>query len=713
MSILALVARRALLAIPMLFGIVTATFLVTRILPGDPVAHLAGSFATEETVQQLRAQYGFEKPLLEQYVDFLGNIVQGDLGTSVLTGAPVFDDLMRTLPSTLELITLTLIVACTLGITAGVTAAINRGRKSDSAIRGASFVLLAIPEFWFALVALFLLFFKLGIAPAPVGQIGLTDERPKEITNAVLLDSILTLNWTAFKAAAYHAMLPVLTFGLILSAPIARLMRSSMIETLEADFIRFGRSLGLPRKVLRRYATRAALPPVMTMAAMIFTTLVGSAVLVEIIFSWGGAAQYAARAVEYNDYNAVQGFVLIAGTISVVVFVLVDILYMVIDPRIRIDSPGGGFLARLRALPAGLRARLRPRVGGEELAPLSAPLAVAPPIEEVAPRRTPATVARAVVSIPAKLAGLIVSAWHGLRRPGLWNRSLVAGTSIILFFLIASFVIPAVWPDDPMKADPGVALQSPSARHPFGTDASGFDVFVRVFTAPQTDLKLAAFGVLIGAFIGIGLGIAAGFSRGWFGEIVMRITDVVQAFPMFILALVLVSLSGNNIKNVVFALAFVNIPIFLRLVRSRVLTVRELRFIEAAEALGNSRGRTIVRHVLPNAIGPAIVQFGLSLGYGILAVAGLAFLGVGVSVPTPEWGSMILTGRSNILTGQWWTVVFPGIALAIAVAGFNLLSEGIEQSRELSGSRRRPAAPPRPKATPGVQRSTEMQEATV
>ena len=156
-----------------------------------------------------------------------------------------------------------------------------------------------------------------------------------------------------------------------------------------------------------------------------------------------------------------------------------------------------------------------------------------------------------------------------------------------------------------------------------------------------------------------------------------------QSFPVLILALALVALAGNNRTNVIWALAFVNAPIFLRLIRSRVLTVREQRYIEAAIALGNPLPRLLRRHVLPNAIGPVIVQFGISMGFGIIILATLAFLGVGVQVPTPEWGSMILIGRSNIITGQWWTAVFPGIMLAIAVFSFNLLSDGVARAREV------------------------------
>lgn len=266
---------------------------------------------------------------------------------------------------------------------------------------------------------------------------------------------------------------------------------------------------------------------------------------------------------------------------------------------------------------------------------------------------------------------------------GRWNAQLVAGLSIFGILIVGAFVVPWLSPFDPELADPRSALLPPSWTHPFGTDRSGLDIFVRSFAAAKLDLSIVFAGVLLGALIGIALGVAAGFSRGWIGEIVMRVTDVVQSFPLLILAIALVALAGNSLTNVVVALAFVNVPVFLRLTRGQVLSLREQRFIMAAVSLGNRTPRLLYRHILPNALGPATVQFGLSMGYGILTLAGLAFLGVGVQVPTPEWGSMILSGSSNITTGQWWTWLFPGIMLMIAVFGANLLSEGIEGAREV------------------------------
>jgi peptide/nickel transport system permease protein len=264
------------------------------------------------------------------------------------------------------------------------------------------------------------------------------------------------------------------------------------------------------------------------------------------------------------------------------------------------------------------------------------------------------------------------------------NAPLIVGITLIIMLVLASIIAPALVPWDPERVDPIAALQPPSKSHIFGTDSNGLDIFVRSLQAPRIDLSIAAAGVALGLLIGVLIGVAAGFARGLLGEFVMRVADLVQAFPLLILALAIVALTGNNLTNVIWALAFVNAPIFLRLIRSRVLTIRELRYIEAATALGNTRRRLIFKHVMPNSLGPVVVQFGISMGYAILILAGLAFLGVGVQVPTPEWGSMILIGASDITTGQWWTAIFPGVMLATAVFAFNLFSEGIERAREIS-----------------------------
>jgi peptide/nickel transport system permease protein len=255
----------------------------------------------------------------------------------------------------------------------------------------------------------------------------------------------------------------------------------------------------------------------------------------------------------------------------------------------------------------------------------------------------------------------------------------LAGMVIVTIALSLAVVGPAVAPFDPTTAIPGDQLQPPSFRHLMGTDGNGMDVFSRVIASPRTDLTIAIFGTLGAIVIGIPLGLLAGYYRGFASELLMRVSDIVQSFPVFILGMALVVVTGQEIKNVVYVVAIVNFPIYVRLVRGQVLFLRERPFIEAARVLG-ARDRWLIReHIFPNAIGPVVANASITIGWAILLTAGLSFIGAGVRVPTPEWGSMIAVGAKNVYTGEWWPSVFPGIALAITVLGFALLGETMVQ----------------------------------
>lgn len=331
-----LLLRRLLFMIPILFGVITVTFFVTRLAGGDPAYLIAGAFATPEVIAEIQAQIGTDKSIGQQYVNFLSGAVRLDFGEAIFTGNPVQDDLGARLPATIELVAFSLALGLILGVSSGVFAARRRGRKSDKTVNATSFSLLSLPDFWFGLILLYVFFFKLSWAPPPVGQLSANDPSPTDITGAAVLDSIITANPAALKAAVGHAALPVVTLGVLLAAPISRLTRSSMLEVLQADYMQFGQACGFPKSRLRRYSVRAALPPVVTLAGIIFSILIGGAVLVEVIFSWGGAAQYAATAIIQSDYPAIQAFVFVAGAISVFVFLVVDLLYVLIDPRVKL-----------------------------------------------------------------------------------------------------------------------------------------------------------------------------------------------------------------------------------------------------------------------------------------------------------------------------------------------------------------------------------------
>jgi len=254
---------------------------------------------------------------------------------------------------------------------------------------------------------------------------------------------------------------------------------------------------------------------------------------------------------------------------------------------------------------------------------------------------------------------------------------------VITMTLLAIFA-PVIAPYSPTEADSASFLQPPSAAHLFGTDNVGMDIFSRSIYAPRIDLTIAVLGTLLSAVVGSSIGAVVGFyssGRGirvWLSFAIMRAADVLQAFPVFVFAIALVASLGQSIQTVVLAIAFVNAPIYLRLMRSQVLTIRSMRYVEASQVNGLSDMQTIMRHVIPNAMAPVLAQLSVNIGWGILLTAALSFVGAGVRAPTPEWGSMIAMGFQNVVTGQWWPSMFPGAMLAITVFGFSLVGASIE-----------------------------------
>jgi ABC-type dipeptide/oligopeptide/nickel transport system permease subunit len=258
------------------------------------------------------------------------------------------------------------------------------------------------------------------------------------------------------------------------------------------------------------------------------------------------------------------------------------------------------------------------------------------------------------------------------------NSGIVFGVLVLLALLLASFVLPL--PHDPLRPDPTALLQAPSSAHPFGTDGSGFDVFSRTIASAKRDLPLALIGTLASMLIGIPLGLFA--SSGRVGEGVMRVVDAFAALPMIIIAVVAVQLMGGGVLNIVFALAIVNIPRFMRLVRGESLALRRARYVEAAIAIGCSPLRVGFNHVFRNAYGIVLVQASLTAANAVVVIAAMSFLGIGISPPTPTWGSMIQDGTTTMVQGNWWVVFFPALAIFVVVSALNFIADGIEKHFE-------------------------------
>jgi peptide/nickel transport system permease protein len=249
------------------------------------------------------------------------------------------------------------------------------------------------------------------------------------------------------------------------------------------------------------------------------------------------------------------------------------------------------------------------------------------------------------------------------------------GLGVVLAALFAGLLLPL--PFDPLTPDPWNTAQAPSEAHWFGTDSDGFDVFA----AAQRDLPLAIVGTAASLVIGVPLGLLVGSKSRW-AERAMRGLDIFQAFPLVVLAIAVVTLAGNKLSNVVLAIMIINVPRFMRLIRSEALVLRESRFIEAARAVGGTPVHILRRHVLPNVTGVILAQAALAAAQSIVVIAALGFLGVGVSPPNPSWGLMIQDGSRQLVTGQWWVVVFPGLAILLVTTAFNLIADGLQLGSE-------------------------------
>jgi peptide/nickel transport system permease protein len=333
------IGQRLLACLPALFGVVVFTFLLMRVLPGDPAVFFSsGPNAGPEEIAQIRQQMGLDKPIPVQLVNYLGDIAQGNLGRSMTTGQPVRSDLIRRLPASLELTFSALLIALSLSLPLGILAALRPGSIVDHAVRFLCTMGVCVPTFVSGLLLIYVFYYLAGWAPDPTGRVDIFAGTPPDITGFLLIDFALAGDWEGWSAAFDQLVLPAATMALFVLAPLARMTRASMLAVLGSDFIRTARSLGLSRfRTIIVYALRNALLPVLTIAGIVFSTMLGANVLVEKVFSWPGVASYALDALLASDYAPVQGFVLLMASIFVMVNLTVDILYGIADPRVSVE----------------------------------------------------------------------------------------------------------------------------------------------------------------------------------------------------------------------------------------------------------------------------------------------------------------------------------------------------------------------------------------
>lgn len=338
-SRISVIMKRLGQAVPALIGVVIVTFILTRALPGDPAVYFAGPAADEKSIAQVREALGLDKTLIEQFFIYLYGLVRGDLGQSLSTGQPVLSDLARRLPASLELTFSALILSILVAVPLGILAATRPGSWIDHLCRLIVTAGVSLPTFFTGLALVFLFYYILGWAPSPIGRLDFAYLPPTPITGFFVIDALLAGSIETARAAAGQLILPAITLALFTLAPIARMTRAAMLQALSSEYIRTARAAGLaPRKILLTYALRNAILPVVTTLGMVFSFTLGANVLVEKVFAWPGIGSYAVEALVVSDYAAVQGFVLSMAILFVLLNLTVDIIYTMIDPRLKLES---------------------------------------------------------------------------------------------------------------------------------------------------------------------------------------------------------------------------------------------------------------------------------------------------------------------------------------------------------------------------------------
>lgn len=337
MALFAYVARRLALLFLIIPAVTLVTFTLSRVVPGDPVALMAGPTANVAVRAQLREAWGLDEPLPVQYLIYMGRLVQGDLGTSFRTGRSVAADFGTFFPATIELATFALLLGLPFAIGGGVIAALRHNGRIDFAVRTIVSIGIALPVFWLGILLILVLSAQLNVLPS-LGRLSLDTPIPPNVTGMYVIDSLLALQFGTTVDALRHLLLPALCLSLTVVIPVARIVRAAMLNALSQEYLRTARSKGLPhRTVVFRHAFRNALLPVVTAIGLVYGLLLGGAVVTETVFSWPGIGDYVARSITSLDFQPVLSFTLISAVVYVLINLFVDLLYAVLDPRVRLS----------------------------------------------------------------------------------------------------------------------------------------------------------------------------------------------------------------------------------------------------------------------------------------------------------------------------------------------------------------------------------------
>jgi len=326
------------LAIPVSLAVVaTLAFGLVALMPGDPVAQILGQFASEPEIAALRAELGLNLPLVDRYLDFMLRLVHGDLGTSFISRRPITHEIASYLPATIELVALSTLGAVVIGLALGGAGAYFQGRLPGRLPGAIITVIQSVPDFLLALLLIFFFFYLWGLAPPPIGRLGFGQTPPEPITGMLLVDALLRSDLTTFRTVLHASVLPVLTLSVVYSAYIAKIARATISTALASDQVLYARACGLRELRVFQYALLQARTPILTYGAILFGALIGGAAIVETVFAWRGVGEWALQSMLKLDIPAIQGFIIVAGGLTLLIYLALDVLVLVLDPRLRIQ----------------------------------------------------------------------------------------------------------------------------------------------------------------------------------------------------------------------------------------------------------------------------------------------------------------------------------------------------------------------------------------
>ena len=686
------VLLRVLMLIPVIICVSLIVFVLMDLAPGTVVDAIHSDEMTAEDRAELIAKYDLDKPVLYRYGKYMLKLVQGDLGVSDTTGLNIWNEFIGRLPNTLLLSFSALIIGAVISIPLGILAARRAGTLIDNGATLLSLIGLSMPLFWLGLLLMLLFSFRLGWLPATGNNFG-------------------------FKSL----ILPAICSSVSLMAQTARQTRSNMLEVLNADYLRTARAKGVPEEtVIRKHALGNAWIPILTALGSGLSSQLAGSVVVETTFAWPGIGKMAAEAVLARDVTKTCGVIIMTTILYVLVQLIVDLMYAFVDPRIRAQytgarkkkrAPAGNKAAVLgntneqddqveTALPEPVLAQAiesdfetaenrymkESSAAAQQIAAESETAETKKPViektEDVHETRDSAVEKTRLTSEDVEL---IVKKYkkrsrmgeilHSMKR----NKGATAGAIIVglllLIFLGSLFISfdTATARNVPMRFTP------PNMQYPFGTDRMGRNMFISVIYGIRYSLAIGFGAAGMSTILGVTLGSIAGYYGGSVDNVIMRFSDVLASIPGLLFGMVIVTTLGQSLTNLIIAVGVTGTPIFIRMTRASILTVRGNEYVEAAKAIGLRNPRTIFSHVLPNGLSPIIVTITASLGITIIVAASLSYLGYGVPAPHPEWGKLISENKEFARSAPY-LLTYPGLAIMITVLAFNLLGDGLRDA---------------------------------